>query len=56
MQYNIYNTKAKPTKSSQPKELRWNDLLEVKELEYEKNTITHQAAGSKRDQVIVLIC
>lgn len=33
---------------------RWNALLEVRELEYEKDIITYYA-GNKRDWMVVLV-
>ena len=34
--------------------MEWDDLLEVVELEYEKNIIMHQV-GSKKDQVFIFV-
>ena len=47
-QRNIYDTWARLIKLNQTKGLGWNNLTKVRELKYEKDTITHQAS-SKRD-------
>lgn len=53
-QCNIYNTRARPIKLYRPKELGWNDLVEIEESEYEYNTITCQT-DNRRDLVIILV-